>query len=78
MKFISDLTKSSEGNSIFEWAYNVIRHNEILKKNLNVLGSTLLSVGLICFCLGFYFKMYVGLSFPGFCLMAISALIADY
>ena len=78
MKFISDLTKSSYGNSIFEWVCNLIRHNEISKKNLKVLGSTLLSVGLICFCLGFYFKMYMGLSLPGFCFMAISALISDY
>ena len=77
MKFISELPKNSDSKTILDWAFRIIGHNEVPRNTLKVLSTTLLSIGLISFCLGFYFKMYLTIGLPSFGLMAIAALISD-
>ncbi len=78
MKLKSELPKDVRTQSISEWILKMTKHDTVSKNTLRVLSSSLLSIGLVCFCLGFYFKSYTMISLPSFILMILAASIFDY
>ena len=78
MKLKSELLQSASSKSTFSWAIKMDSYITVSKNTRKIICSSLLSIGLFGFCLGFYLKMYTVLSLPSFILMVLAALISDY
>lgn len=78
MKLKSELLRPTSSKSNFRWAQKMGHYSTVSKDTRKLMCSSILSIGLFGFCLGFYFKMYTMLSLPSFILLVLAALISDY